>query len=331
MGIAFQDLEGCDTVTTFFQRVLSQGRLAHAYLFYGPLEAPKKEFALELVKALNCEQGPLNACDQCRFCRQIMHGNHLDVITIQPDGGLIKIDQLRSLQRRFRMKAAKHSYRAVIIEQAEKMRAEAANSLLKFLEEPPSPMVVILLTEQLSAVLPTIRSRCQPIRFAAQPPAVKAKQWQKKGFSPELATLLAHLTLRPQEADIGEENKWREEIDHLITWNQKILKGSTAALLTVEEDWFRNWLAEQKIPLLLEYLMLWYRELLLYSAEGRTHLFPSWVEACQQQIRMWSTDQLHTGFSEIAAAATKLETTFLQPKSIVEQMVLQMQANAVAL
>lgn len=329
--MAFQDLEGCDAVVTFFQRVLSQGRLAHAYLFYGPREAPKKEFALELVKALNCEQGPLNACDQCRFCRQIMHNNHLDVITIQPDGAFIKIDQLRSLQRHFRMKAAEQSYRAVIIEQAEKMRAEAANSLLKFLEEPPSPMVVILLTEQLSTVLPTIRSRCQQIRFAAQPPSIKARQWQKKGFSPELATLFAYLTLHPQEADNGDETKWREEIDHLISWNQKILKGSTAALLTVEEDWFQNWLSERKIPLLLECLMLWYRELLFYSAEGHTHLFPFWKQACHQQATMWPTDQLYTAFSEIAAAATKLETTFLQPKSIVEQMVLQMQTNTVAL
>lgn len=331
MGIAFQNLEGCDTVITFFQRVLSQGRLGHAYLFYGPLEAPKKAFALQLVKALNCEKGPLTACDQCRFCRQIIHGNHLDVITIQPDGSLIKIDQLRSLQRRFRMKAAEQSYRAVIIEQAEKMRAEAANSLLKFLEEPPSPMIVILLTEQLSAVLPTIRSRCQLIRFAAQPPAIKAKQWQKKGFSPELASLLAHLTLRPQEDDSGDETSWRAEIDHLISWNHKILIGSTAALLTVEDDWFRNWLAEQKLPLLLECLMLWYRELLFYSAEGHMHLFSSWQEACRQQASMWPSERLHAAFAEITAAATKMETTFLQPKSIVEQMVLQMQANAVAL
>ena len=330
MSIAFTDIQGYETVVTFFQNVLRQGRLAHAYLFYGSADAPKKELALELAKSLNCERGKVSACDQCRYCRQIRHGNHLDVVTIQPDGAFIKIEQLRTLQHRFRMKAAANSYRVVIIEQAEKMRAEAANSLLKFLEEPPSPMVVILLTEQLSAVLPTIRSRCQQIRFSSPPPAVKATQWQEQGVSSELATLLAHLSLSPQE-NHRDEAAWRETIQHLVSWNQQILRGSTAALLTVEEDWFRDWLNQQEVSLLLESLMLWYRELLLYLSDGTTNLFPFCKEACQRQAVMRSADQLYRDFTTIAAATSKLSSTFLQPKAIVEQMVLQLQADAVAL
>lgn len=150
------------------QNSFEHGRLAHAYLFEGDQGTGKAELALWFAKHQFClnlqEEMP---CETCNNCLRITSKDHPDVVEIEPDGQSIKVDQIRALQSELTKSGFESAKKVVIIHQAEKMNMNSANSLLKFLEEPPANFMIILETQSLGKILPTIRSRCQIIHFQA--------------------------------------------------------------------------------------------------------------------------------------------------------------------
>lgn len=158
---------------------LALGRVSHAYLFavLNPgLPTPGDDgtdrataAALSFARRLNCE-APTgdSACGTCLSCRLVADGNHPDVRIVSPDGLSVKIDQIRELKREMSLRPRRDGgFRVTIIEGAEKMTVEAQNSFLKLLEEPPERAVFILVCQNPSGLLPTVRSRCQMVRVRA--------------------------------------------------------------------------------------------------------------------------------------------------------------------
>ena len=165
--------------------LLKKGTIPHALLFTGIAGAGKLSAATAFAMACNCrgrgaadrEQHAGNAgtpsdvhavsepCCVCRSCRKIQSNSHPDVLHIKPSGSIIKIAQIRDLCHTLTMKPFEARLRVVVISQAQAMNPEAANALLKILEEPPESTILILTAEQTSDLLPTIVSRCQQIRF----------------------------------------------------------------------------------------------------------------------------------------------------------------------
>lgn len=164
--MSFSDIIGQDWAIRLLQSGIRNGRLAHAYLFAGPDGVGKLMVALTLAKVLNCKT-PIFAdcCDQCSPCRKIDVSSHPDVRLIRPSPGSIKIEQMRDLQREAFFKSFEARKKVYIIDSAELMTHEAANSLLKTLEEPPGEAMFVLTTSNVAGVPPTIVSRCQLIRF----------------------------------------------------------------------------------------------------------------------------------------------------------------------
>ncbi len=148
-----------------FKRLLSSGRLGHAYLFVGPKEVGKTQTALDVAKLVNCESQGERPCQICASCQKIAQGNHPDVMILEPQPDSIKIDQVRFLLGRMQLKAFEAKTKVFIIRNVETMTIEAANSLLKTLEEPASNTLIILTTSVAEANLDTIRSRCHVIKF----------------------------------------------------------------------------------------------------------------------------------------------------------------------
>ena len=148
------------------RNALLGGRVSHAYLFTGSEGLGKTAAAMDFSQALLCE-APVDGgpCGWCRSCRQVMHGNHPDYHWVGPSGASIKIQQMREVRRTVGFRPYQGGRRVVIIEQADKMTKEAANSLLKTLEEPPPETHFILLTDRVQNLPPTIVSRCQCITF----------------------------------------------------------------------------------------------------------------------------------------------------------------------
>ncbi len=152
------------------QRSLASQRLAHAYLITGPDHIGKTHLALEFAAALNCN-GEEVPCHHCTPCRKTVQGTHPDVQVIEPEGARLKIDQIRRLQYDLALSPHEGRRRVCVISQFERATTEAANALLKTLEEPPRHVVLILTASDASLLLPTIVSRCQilPLRSVPTP------------------------------------------------------------------------------------------------------------------------------------------------------------------
>ncbi len=156
---------------------LSNRKFPHALLLTGPKAMGKLQFAQVLAKQLLCQtaqdQDAAMACDLCRSCQWLEAGNHPDLFLVQPEteGGLIKIDQIRTLVEELSQTGQQGGYQLVIIEPAEAMNKAAANALLKTLEEPSGQVVFLMVSNNLGLLPATIISRCQRVHFP--PPAAQ--------------------------------------------------------------------------------------------------------------------------------------------------------------
>jgi DNA polymerase III subunit delta' len=171
--MSFAKLIGNERNKTVLQRLLLGGRTGATLIFAGPEGVGKRQFALTMAKALNCHQpvidaaqGRYDSCEVCPVCQRIDAGTYGDVTTLKPDGQFIKITQTRQIANEVYYRPREGKQRFFLIDDADRLREEAANSLLKTLEEPPSTSTLILLTAKPHALLQTIRSRAQRINFA---------------------------------------------------------------------------------------------------------------------------------------------------------------------
>lgn len=142
---------------------LNKKRLADSYLFYGPSGVGKKLTAKMFFKEIN---GHKEGCD-CHFCKQVDEESHPDLLVVKPEGKFIKIKQVRSIQHFLSLIPIKSEIKMAIIDDAHDLKAEAANALLKTLEEPPEKSLLILVSSIPERILLTIKSRCRRIRFNA--------------------------------------------------------------------------------------------------------------------------------------------------------------------
>jgi len=165
--MSFHDIYGHKRKIETLRQGLVQKRVAHAYLFSGISAIGKKTLAVEFAKALNCEKEDNlhDSCGECSSCRKIRRNNHPDVFFVEADGQFIRINAVREIQEQMKCKPLEAKQRVFIIDEADKMNDQAANALLKILEEPSLSNVLILITSRPYSMLPTIISRCQHFRF----------------------------------------------------------------------------------------------------------------------------------------------------------------------
>jgi len=181
----FSTLIGNDDVKGSLRRLLVGGRVPGSMLFTGEQGIGKKLFALELAKAMNCRsRNGVEACDECSSCKRISRSTfppfsadddnrerliwseHADLAMVRPFKQIIRVKPMRELEHEANFRPFEGAARVFVVEDADTMNDQAANALLKTLEEPPPTSHLILTTSNPTALLATIRSRCQIIRFA---------------------------------------------------------------------------------------------------------------------------------------------------------------------
>jgi len=205
----FAEVIGHEQIVEVFRRSVRSGKTSHSYIFEGIPGCGRRKAALVLIQALFCTAVADDACGVCPSCRKISSGNHGDIHFVEPlpDKRDISVDQLRELQRGLSLRPYEAPRKACILEPAERMSVNAANSLLKTLEEPPGNALIILLTENADMLLPTIRSRCQLIRFSPLSSENVRLLLERSGVATDVAELLAPLSEGSMQraADLDDE------------------------------------------------------------------------------------------------------------------------------
>lgn len=192
-------IHGHDWAVNLLRSHASGDKLRHAYLFVGTQSVGRRTLALRFAQALNCTQQPGEGefCDNCRDCRQIWSLTYPDMSVLEPGEGHkdILIDQVRALQHTLALASYSASYRIALLPDFQRATTQAANALLKTLEEPPDRVVLLLTADALESLLPTIVSRCEVIRLRpASLESTKSLLQSEVGLTPERANLIAHLS-----------------------------------------------------------------------------------------------------------------------------------------
>ncbi len=271
--MTFRDLIGQRHARALLQGALQSGRIAHAYLFVGPSGVGRLTAARAFARALLCSSGGDDACDRCSACRRVSAGVHPDLQVVAPGRGeagaerrAVGIDQIRDLKRDASYPPYEARWKVFIIESAEAMRAEAANSLLKVLEEPPPGVVIVLIAESTAAVLPTLVSRSQVVRFSFVPAAEIARSLQARaGVPPERARYLAALAggragAALAAAAAGDEvvARRKEVVDTLAA----VHAGGIVAQLGAAEALARS---REEIERWLDIALVWVRDVVVWQ------------------------------------------------------------------
>lgn len=166
MTFSLKKIIGHDDIIKSLTGALVSGRVAHSYLFSGPEGVGKFTVALSFAQALMCNRMIDGyGCGECSGCRKVVEGVHPEVVIFRPQGSTLKIEQIRQLTAGVKMGAAMGTWTVRIVDKADTMTVEAANSLLKTLEDPLSGVIIILITTRPQVIVPTILSRCQHLYF----------------------------------------------------------------------------------------------------------------------------------------------------------------------
>ncbi|MGA8572079.1 MAG: DNA polymerase III subunit delta' [Desulfobaccales bacterium] len=270
--MTFREIIGQEWLISHLKTAAQKGRLAHAYLFLGPEGVGKTSTARALAAALNCQE-PLadgDACGACASCRRLAGGVHPDFLVITPtpeslshQKPQIKIGQIREFCRLTAYPPFGAGWRVALIKPAETMNDDAANALLKTLEEPPERHLLVLSAQVEADLLPTVVSRCHKLAFVPLPAALVARELEeRRGLAPPQARLLAALSggslgralnLDP-ETILAQRRQVLADLEALsggsasaaLDWAQRL------ARIRPDQDHF------------LSLAQLWYRDLLLY-------------------------------------------------------------------
>ncbi len=216
---------------------LKSGVLSHAYLLTAPREEIATKYALEFSKSLLCREKNGKACGDCEACRKFETGSMPDFLHVMPENGVIPIDVVRKLTAATMLRPLEGEVKVILIEGAQYMRQEAANALLKTLEEPPDYIVFLLTARRREQLLPTVVSRCQIISL---------------GFSEEGETLVDRTRLFRILGDVLDGKKiqafinkdffeeYKDEKDELLTQIESFFQDVLTVVVTGETSRVRN-------------------------------------------------------------------------------------------
>ena len=319
---------GQDRILALLDHSLKQSNTAHAYLLVGPPHMGKKTLALNLAQALNCD-GSEPPCGQCHSCRRILEGKHADVISTDLDSKTeVGIDDIRALQRLANLPPYEGKCKVFIIEDAEYMSTEAANALLKTLEEPPPKVVWLLLSAEELRLLPTIISRCQ--RLELKPvPSEQVEQILVTLYNVDLgkAKLLARLChgclgwALSALADEGVLNQRSQRLTKLSS----LLTASIEQRFTYAQELATQFSQDRRsVAEAMEFWLGWWRDLMFINLgcrEAITNI--DYAMALQRQAKSLSVSEIKQFLSSLRLLQEEISKN-VNPRLVVESLMLNM-------
>lgn len=253
-------------LTKHFAHLIQNKKLVHAYLLSGATGLGKLELAIWIAQAVFCNNPTVNAfpCLKCNECIRIKNNEHPDVIQIIPDGQSIKVDTIRYLKDEFSKSGLEGNRKVFIIKDAEKMTISAANSLLKFIEEPSGDITAFLLTSHLNQMLPTIVSRCQVVELDNLNQEVQIEKLINNQIDPSMARLLVHLNGNIEKlTELGTNEHFQKLVTEVFNWIKLVLENDLRSFVFIQTRLMSLTEDQEMQQYLLELMLLVNRDLLL--------------------------------------------------------------------
>ena len=264
----FADIIGQEQIKEHLRNAISSGKISHAYIINGERSSGKEFIARVFAMALQCEREGIEPCGECRSCRQALGNNQPDIIYVSHEKpNTIGVEDIRTqINGDIGLKPYASPYKIYIMNEGEKMTMQAQNALLKTLEEPPEYAVILILTTQIEALLPTILSRCVVLNMKPVPDALVKKYLMEELGVPDYK---ANICVAFARGNVGkakllasseEFEKVKDEAVTLVKYiNDMEISEIVKAIKKISEYKF-------DVNDYLDILSAWYRDVLLFKA-----------------------------------------------------------------
>lgn len=308
------------------QRIINRGDLAHAYLLAGPSGTGKMTLAQWLAMRLFCPNVTDGQPDgTCPECTRILSGNHPDVLVAAPTGRQIKVDTLRQLKAEFTKSGLEGNKKVFIIKDADKMTTSAANSLLKFIEEPGDGIYILMLTTNRNAILPTIQSRTQLIELRPLSPAKLGEALKKAGISKELRSVVMGLTDSVSQAEEWLTDDWLAKAYHaIVDWYRLAAGRQMMAYVLVETTMMSLADDREHQSILLDLMiMIWRDTLMVANGVGRSALHFTNQEQLLKKVASTSSATKILAASQLTLSTHQLMVANVSFQNVAEQLTIR--------
>lgn len=307
---------------------IKKGRVSHAYLIQGERGTGKEAIAMLLAKGLFCkDKVGVEPCHICNVCKRIESGNHPDVHWIRPDGQSIKIEQIQNLQKEFTYSGLESSQKVYIIVGSDTLTLNAANRILKFLEEPSKKTTAIMLTDNSQSIIPTIRSRCQIIDLRPLNPLLFQNKLIEMGMSQANALLFSALTNNLDDAFLLNEDEWFAKARKIVLQLVDLYSTSPEdTFLYIHQHWIPHFKDRQQQEQGLDLLLLTFKDMLYYHIGNKESIvvFSSSEEKLEKAVLFFSQENLLTILNALLKAKRKLKQN-VHPTLVMEQLTVHIQ------
>ena len=270
--IDFNHIIGHEGVIDNLMKAMEKGNISHSYLFVGSEAIGKKAVAMAFSKALLCESGGLEPCNECISCKKFDSSNHPDFYYIEPEGGLIKKGQIEDLIKSTLTKPLEGKRKVYLIDDSYKMNSYSQNAFLKTLEEPPSYVNIILISTSSKNLLPTIISRCEIIKFS---PIENDKimrflidEYKKTKEEAKFISCYSKGSIG-RAIELSNDDEFSGMRDKTIDIIDGVLKGDELKLLNSLAFFDEN---QDKCEEILDIILYWFRDLYIYIEMGENDL-----------------------------------------------------------
>lgn len=309
------------------QTIYEKNRIAHAYIFDGSEGSGKKAVSTFFMKLLLCEKVSNNVpCETCRNCLRVTSGNHPNIRQVEREGQFIKVEQIRNLMAEMTMTASEEGKKIYIIHDAHQLNSASANTLLKFLEEPDSDVVAILLTNQIQSILPTIRSRCQHIKFSEVPRKMMMSRLVEQGVTESMAATISSIAKDFDTAiSMANDEQFAYARKTVLKLIEAVNKNVHEAMLLLHEEWLPSFKERAELEQALDLLLFAYRDIVAEKASMSTvPVYPDMQQTFKEMALQTTYEQLSQRMQAILQARQQLQRN-MNRTLLMEQLMLNLQ------